>query len=157
MTRSSSLITRVCPSASYSSVSVTVVPFHARVRCPCRPKTVHGESHAQPTPGLRAYFNLPSTHTRSEFFLSFFDEDDEPTRRAPRPRRAAPAGGLDVDPQTLWVRRGIALGAGLLILIVLFVLVNACQDSRRKNSMRDYNRESAALVSQSDDEVGGQF
>jgi hypothetical protein len=89
--------------------------------------------------------------------LSFFDEDDEPTRRAPRPRRAAPAGGLDVDPQTLWVRRGIALGAGLLILLALVVLVNACQDSRRKGALRDYNREAAALVTQSDDEVGGQF
>src|SRR3712207_8739801 len=41
----------VCPIASYSSVSVTVVPFHARVRCPCRPITVHGESHAQPHAG----------------------------------------------------------------------------------------------------------
>jgi hypothetical protein len=89
--------------------------------------------------------------------LSFFDEDDEPTRRAPRPRRAAPAGGLDVDPQTLWVRRGIALGLGLLILLALVVLVNACQDSRRKGSLRDYNREAAALLTQSDDEVGGQF
>jgi hypothetical protein len=89
--------------------------------------------------------------------LSFFEEDDEPTRRAPRPRRAAPAGGLDVDPQTLWVRRGIALGAGLLILFALVVLVNACQDSRRKDSLRNYNREAAALVAQSDDEVGGQF
>jgi hypothetical protein len=89
--------------------------------------------------------------------LSFFDEDDEPTRRAPRPRRAAPAGGLDVDQQTLWVRRGVALGLGLLVLFLLVVAVNACQDSRRKSALRTYNREASSLVQQSDTEVGGQF
>jgi hypothetical protein len=89
--------------------------------------------------------------------LSFFEEDDEPTRRAPRPRRAAPAGGLDVDPQTLWVRRGIALGLGLLILFALVVLFKACSDSRREGALRDYNRDAARLLTQSDDEVGGQF
>ena len=62
-----------------------------------------------------------------------------------------------MDPQTLWVRRGIALGLGLLILLALVVLLKACQDSRRKSSLRDYNRETAALLTQSDDEVGGQF
>ena len=89
--------------------------------------------------------------------MSFFDEDDEPTRRQPRPRRAAPAGGLDVDPQTLWVRRGIALGVGLLILFALVLLFRACQTSRRENALRDYNRDAQALVTQSDREVGGQF
>jgi hypothetical protein len=89
--------------------------------------------------------------------LSFFEEDDEPTRRAPRPRRVAPAGGLDVDPQTLWVRRGIALGVGLLILVAVILLFNACQKSRRENALRDYNREAGALVAQSDDEIGAQF
>jgi hypothetical protein len=90
--------------------------------------------------------------------LSFFDEDDEqPTRRAPRPRRAAPAGPAGVDQQTLMMRRAVAIGAGVLIFIVLVLLVNACQDSRRKNALRDWNREATALVQQSDDEVGTQF
>jgi hypothetical protein len=55
------------------------------------------------------------------------------------------------------VRRGIALGAGLLILLALVVLLKACQTSRAENALRDYNRDAAALVTQSDDEVGAQF
>ncbi len=93
--------------------------------------------------------------------MSFFDEDDEPTRpqrRSPRPRRAAaPAGAAGVDQQTLLVRRGVAVGAGVIVLILLVLLVNACQDSRRKNALRDWNREASTLVQQSDDDVGRQF
>ena len=38
--------------------------------------------------------------------LSFFDEDDEPRRTTPRPRRARPAGGgVATDSQTLLIRR----------------------------------------------------
>jgi hypothetical protein len=88
--------------------------------------------------------------------MSFFDEDDEPTRRAPRPRRTAPAGGA-LDPQTLWTRRAVAIGVGLLLIIFLAVVVNACQDSRRKNALRNYNREAATIVAQSDTEVGAAF
>jgi hypothetical protein len=89
--------------------------------------------------------------------LSFFDEDDEPTRRAPRPRRAAPAGGLDVDQQTLWIRRASALGAAVLILVLVIVAVHGCQVSARKSGLRTWNREASALVEQSDTEVGKQF
>ena len=89
--------------------------------------------------------------------MSFFDEDDEPTRRAPRPRRTSPAGGARVDPQTLWTRRAIAAGVGLLVIIFLAVVINACQDSRRKNALRDYNRDVASVVTASDTEVGAPF
>jgi hypothetical protein len=89
--------------------------------------------------------------------MSFFDEDDEPTRRAPRPRRTAPAGGANLDPQTVWTRRAVAIGVGLLLVIFLAVVINACQDSRRKNALRNYNREAAAIVSQSDTQVGAVF
>jgi hypothetical protein len=88
--------------------------------------------------------------------MSFFDEDDEPTRRAPRPRRTAPAGGSGLDPQTVWTRRAVAVGVGLLLIIFLAVVFNACQDSRRKNSLRNYNREAATVITQSD-EVGAEF
>jgi hypothetical protein len=88
--------------------------------------------------------------------MSFFDEDDEPTRRAPRPRRTEPAGHAP-DPQTIWTRRAIAAGVGLLLFIFLIVVVNACQDSRRKNSLRNYNREATTIVAQSDTEVGAAF
>jgi hypothetical protein len=89
--------------------------------------------------------------------LSFFEEDDQPTRRAPRPRRPAPAGGVAVDPQTLWVRRGVAFGVAALVLVLLVVLVHGCQVSARKSALRDWNRDASALLKQSDSELGGQF
>lgn len=89
--------------------------------------------------------------------MSFFDEDDEPTRRTPRPRRTAPAGGAQADPQTLWTRRAVAAGVGLLLIIFLAVVINACQDSRRKNALRTYNREAGQIISQSDTDVGAPF
>jgi hypothetical protein len=95
--------------------------------------------------------------------LSFFDEDDEPTRRTPRPRRAAPAGatatrgGGGVDPSTVRTRQLVAVGAAILIFVLLALVFNACQDSRHKNAIRDYNREAGSLVQQSDDEVGKPF
>src|SRR4051794_12560291 len=103
----------------------------------------------------------PEGHLGATFPLSFFDEDDEPTvraRGAPRPRRAAaPAGSAGVDQQTLWTRRAVAIGGGILLFILLVLVLNACQDSRRKNALRDWNREATALVKQSDGEVGRQF
>ncbi len=89
--------------------------------------------------------------------MSFFDEDDEPTRRAPRPRRTAPAGGPSADAQTLWTRRAVAAGVGLLLIIFLAVVINACQDSRRKNALRNYNREAGQIITQSDTDVGAAF
>jgi hypothetical protein len=96
--------------------------------------------------------------------LSFFEEDDEPTRRTPRPRRAAPAGatatrggGGPPDPSTVRTRQAVFVGGAILILILLALVFNACQDSRHKNAIRDYNREAGSLVQQSDDEVGKQF
>jgi hypothetical protein len=93
--------------------------------------------------------------------LSFFEEDDEPTRRAPRPRRGAPTGGATraagADPSTVRTRQAVAVGAAILIVILLALVVNACQDSRHKNALRDYNREAGSLVQQSDDEVGRAF
>jgi hypothetical protein len=103
--------------------------------------------------------------------VSFF-EDDEPTtvQRAPRARRSTPprrpgggsGGGRgprggDVDAQTLRTRRLAAGGIGLLLLIILVLLFNACQNSRAKNALRDYNQAATELVSQSDSTVGQQL
>jgi len=57
----------------------------------------------------------------------------------------------------MWTRRAVAVGVGVLLVIFLAVVVNACQDSRRKNSLRNYNREVAAIVNTSDTEVGAPF
>jgi hypothetical protein len=77
--------------------------------------------------------------------LSFFDEDDEPPRTArtrvrpsPPPRRGRVTSGGTTDAQTVLVRRMIAGIVGLLILLLLFFGVRACNNSRHKNALRDY-------------------
>ena len=85
--------------------------------------------------------------------MSFFDDDEPPTRAA-RPRRPAQPATTGTraratpssDAQQLMVRRAVALGMGaLLILILLVVGVKGCLGSRTKNALRDYNRNVAAV------------
>jgi hypothetical protein len=103
----------------------------------------------------------PSTRSaRTE--LSFF-EGDEPTRvsRPARPRR--PTGGRSAsgggggarppDRQTLLVRQAVAIGLGLLLLILLVVGVRSCQNSRQENALKDYNRAVTAVIKSSDNDV----
>ena len=90
--------------------------------------------------------------------MSFFDEDDEPTRTRPRPRRAAPPqGGDSADRSTIRTRQAVAIGAGLLFLILLVLVFRGCADSRKKNALKDYNREHTSLISESDQQVGAPF
>ena len=93
--------------------------------------------------------------------MSFFDEDDEPRTRV-RPRRATPsrnAGGTAAPPdrQALLVRRLVAIGGVLLLCILFGLLIRSCANSAKKNSLRDYNRAVAALVRDSDQQVGRPF
>ena len=88
--------------------------------------------------------------------LSFFDEDDEP-RRGPRPRRTAPAGDASMDQQTVLVRRALAVGGLILLLIVLGLLVRSCTSSAKENALRDYNREVSSIVRESDTQVSQPF
>jgi hypothetical protein len=90
--------------------------------------------------------------------LSFFDEDDEPRRTTPRPRRARPAGGgVATDSQTLLIRRAVAGALALLIIVLLAIAVNSCRSSAHKNALRDYNREISAIGQESADQVGAPF
>jgi hypothetical protein len=89
--------------------------------------------------------------------LSFFEEDDDTPRRTTRPRRAAMPRADAGDPQSIMVRRAVALAAGVLLLIVLALVVNSCLDSRRTNALKDYNSEIGAIVSESDSQVGKPF
>jgi hypothetical protein len=85
--------------------------------------------------------------------LSFFDEGDEPrTSTGPRQRRPAgrDAGG---DQQQLMVRRAVAGGVGLVVLILLVVGVNGCLQSQREAALRDYTQEVASIISASDEQV----
>jgi hypothetical protein len=89
--------------------------------------------------------------------LSFF-EDDEPTRTAPRPRRARPAGSAPVaDSQTLLIRRAVALIGGLIVLVLLVIAVNSCRNSQKENALKDYNRQLSAVATGSAREVGEPF
>jgi hypothetical protein len=95
--------------------------------------------------------------------VSFFDEDDEParTRTAPRsPRRggAVRAGRpTSADSQTLLIRRAVALGGGVLILILAVVAIRGCLDARKENGLKDYNRELGSIIRQSDTQVAKPF
>src|SRR5215218_9507216 len=88
--------------------------------------------------------------------LSFFDEDDEP-RTAQRPRSSAARGGAAADRQTVLVRQAVAIGFLVLFLIFLFVVVRSCANSRKENSLKDYNREVSSIVHESDTQVGQPF
>jgi hypothetical protein len=82
--------------------------------------------------------------------VDFLDEDpalatatsDAPDRRRrrkpPRPPR-----------QQILLRRGIAVGVGLLILILLVLGVRGCLNARKKRGLEDYARDVAALVQES--------
>lgn len=103
--------------------------------------------------------------------MSFFD--DEPTRAAPRagrpaarprasatPRRTGPGpgggrgtGAGSTDDQTLLVRRLVAGGVGLLVLILLVVGVNGCLDSRTERALKDYTRNVASVMAASQSDV----
>lgn len=112
--------------------------------------------------------------------MSFFD--DEPTRAAPRagrpaprPRQPAAAGarrpapraggrgpggggrGPSADDQTLLVRRLVAGGAGLLVLILLVIGVNGCLDSRTERALKDYTRNVASVMATSQTDVATPF
>jgi hypothetical protein len=75
-------------------------------------------------------------------------------RRAARPRRPAPgpprarADGTAVGgDQQIMLRRAIALGVGVLFLIVIVLAVHGCLSSRHKAALRDYNTRVASIVS----------
>lgn len=99
-------------------------------------------------------------------FLSFFDDDDEPTRSTgARPRRAPMAGrvrggggsgggGHDMDAherQQLLIRRAVAGGIALFVLFVLIFGIKSCLDSSNESAMKDYNRSVTDIMTSSDD------
>jgi len=55
------------------------------------------------------------------------------------------------------VRRAVALGAGVLVLILLVLGINGCLSSRAKNALRDYNRNVTAVVQDSNTQVSRQL
>jgi hypothetical protein len=115
---------------------------------------VKGIVHAARTP----YWRFADSR-KEHFPVSFFDDDDQPTRtsRTPRPRRAAAraaagAGGPS-DHQQLLIRRAVALGVLVLLLILIVIGFNSCRSNARKTALRDYNQQVATLARESDDQV----
>jgi hypothetical protein len=90
--------------------------------------------------------------------LAFFDEGDEPrTRVSPRSGGGGAGAGGVPDPQTVRTRRITLLVGVVLFVVLLSVLVNSCLDSRAENRLKDYNRDVATVVAQSDRDVARPF
>jgi hypothetical protein len=95
--------------------------------------------------------------------LSFFDDDEgEVPRRVPRTRtqpRRPPrgAGAGQLDHHALMVRRRIAVGVGLVALIVIALLVKSCMNSGKEAALKEYNHNAGLLVSESVQQVGRPF
>src|SRR5205809_443152 len=102
--------------------------------------------------------------------LSFFDEGDEPTRvsRPARPRRPATGarpgarpggtrGGGGPDPHTARIRQAVLIGVVLLFLILFAVVINGCRTSARERSLKDYNRNDHAVITDYNDSVSQPF
>jgi hypothetical protein len=87
--------------------------------------------------------------------LSFLDERDESPRRTRSTRR--PPDGPGTDNQTLRTRRLIAAGVGVLVLILLVLLIKSCRESAKEQAFKDYARDVAALVQESDQESKALF
>jgi hypothetical protein len=68
-------------------------------------------------------------------------EDSAPTRpgRRPRPRRRP-------ERQQILLRRGLALGGGLLLLILIVLGVKGCLDARKSRALSDYARNVTQIV-----------
>jgi CARDB protein len=63
--------------------------------------------------------------------------------RRPRPKRRP-------ERQQIILRRGLALGAGLLILILIVLGVRGCLDARKDRALRDYAGDVAQIVDETD-------
>ncbi len=53
------------------------------------------------------------------------------------------------------VRRRIAAGVGVVVLIVVVLLINGCLKSGKEEALKTYNREAGQLVQESDQQVSG--
>ena len=65
--------------------------------------------------------------------------------------------GPTTDRQTLMVRRSIAAGVALLLLVLLVVGVRGCLDARKERAFRDYVRDVGALTQESGQHSDGLF
>jgi hypothetical protein len=97
--------------------------------------------------------------------LSFFDdEDEEPARTArpahtqqqprPQPRRPQRAGGADtIDHHAMMMRRRIAAGVGVVLLIAIVLLVNGCLKRGKQQALESYNQNVNQIAQSSESQI----
>jgi hypothetical protein len=100
--------------------------------------------------------------------LSFFDDDGEETAqrpaaagartgagspRRPQPRRPQAAGPRSPDEHTLMVRRRVAFGVAVALLIVIVLVVNGCVKSEKTQALKNYNHNVSQLTGESNEQV----
>lgn len=97
---------------------------------------------------------------KEHYRLSFFDEDEPPrteprtaTRAAPRPtrrRRPSGTGGRrPPDQQSIQVRRAIALGALLVIVLLIALGIHSCDVSSTNSALQNYTNNVSSLIARS--------
>jgi hypothetical protein len=100
--------------------------------------------------------------------LSFFDDGEEtasrPSTRVPRtpqrpqPRRAQHSEDpQSLDQHTLMVRRRIAAGAAIVLVILLALYISSCFKSQAKQSLETYNRDASRIAQESEQQVSKPF
>jgi hypothetical protein len=101
--------------------------------------------------------------------LSFFDdEDEEPpttvraahTQQLPRPQPRRPqrtsgtgGGSHPIDHHTMLVRRRIAAGVGVVLLIAIVLLVNGCLKRGKQQGLESYNQNVNQIAQASETQV----
>jgi len=86
--------------------------------------------------------------------VSFFDETQQ---RPARTRRPPPQRGRSTDRQTLLFRRVLAGGIGFIVLLLLILGIKSCRDSARRDSMKTYVKDLAAITTGSGQESSALF
>ncbi len=100
--------------------------------------------------------------------MSFFDDGEEtasrPQARAPRqprrpePRRAQHGGDPHgLDQHTLMVRRRVAAGVGVVLLIVIVLVINGFLKGQQKQSLETYNHDVSRIAQESEQQVSKPF
>jgi hypothetical protein len=81
--------------------------------------------------------------------LSFFDEADEPRTAQHRRRQRGTPRRAQSDQQAIQIRRAVALGVLVVVVILIVLGVHSCQISARNSGLRNYNDSVASLNQQS--------
>ena len=72
---------------------------------------------------------------------------EEPDTRPPKRRRRSRTA--TIDRQTLMVRRTVAVGVGVLLIVLVILGIRGCLNAQKRQSYKDYARNSADLVRES--------